>query len=209
MSELIIQPPKASFEGLGKKPSILSTVTVEDLKEKYNAFVADNTNLEKVKKHGMGWLTTGYIVELFCPDFSDKSGLLGVKEQDIYRRYTGVAKVLSASHMNEGERGKIKEGDIVLIGDDLHQMSRNPKWYDWINAQPNQVKGKEAPIEFIRKVHRFIEGGLVYLVNRGESTANTRGIEVSLETIGQFKEPLVFRVPPMDILFKITGDPWA
>jgi hypothetical protein len=208
MSETLLIPPKPSFQGLAKKVDI-TKITVDDLRKKYDEFLKDDTCLNKIKAHDYGWLTRGFIVELFAPDFSAESSLAGIKELDVYRRYTGIAKILSASPLNEGERANLKEGDIIFAGDDLSNMSKNPAYVGWINAQPNQIKDKVMPIEFIRKVHRWIEGGMAMLVNRGDCVASKRGVEVSLETIGQYNEPLVFRLPEGDVLFKINGDPWA
>lgn len=191
-----------------EKVKTATEVTVEDLQKKYEEFLKDNSNIDKVKAQGLTWLSNGFIIEMFIPDFSDRALIKFDNDPDVYRRYTGIAKILAASPLNDGERAKLKEGDIVYIGDDMSNMNKNPAYLGWINAQPHQVKDKTPPVEFIRKAHRYIEMGMLFLVNRGKVTASKRGLEVSLETIGQMQEPLVFRVPPADILYKIDN-PWA
>lgn len=211
---MLIVPPKPNF-GSSETPKTDITITRADLDAKFESFKKDDTNLKKVESHGLEWMLPGFVVELFVPDFSDKSflaksgkDLLG-DALDIYKRYTGIGKVLSASPHNEGPRADIKPGDIVYLGDDLANMAKNHAYEEWLRASPNQIKDKVPPIEYIQKVHRWIDGGMLYLVNRGDVTANQRGLEVSLKTIGSIKEPMVFRLPPMDVLYRVKGNPFG
>lgn len=180
--------------------------TKEDLRRKFEAFKADNTYVDRLQNQNLFWLQPGFIVQLFVADFSEVSTL--AVTDSYYKRYTGIAKVLACS--NENMRvadvySSIKPGDIIYLGDDLFHVTLNAKWADWDSNQGRgQVKGIE-PLKYIRKFHRWIEAGMLYLVDRSKETIEKEGIEINLSTIGDLKVPMIFRLPVQDVLFKIEN----
>lgn len=188
-------------------------ITKEALLKKFEEFKNDNTYVDKVRKHNLEWFVPGFIVELFIADFTQLSLLTST--DSFYKRCTGVAKVLSVSSENErltnyaGSTSeaykKVKVGDIIYLGDDLLNLQLNPAWQHWYDSNGRGVMKGVEPLKYIRKFHRWIEQGMLYLVDRGQEVVDKEGLEITLATIGELKVPMVFRLPVQDVLFKIEN----
>jgi hypothetical protein len=204
MQKDILQPPSLIVpQDMKLQPK---KITTDDLKRKFEEFKNDNTNLDKVQKQNLDWLQPGVIVELFCGDFSDMS-LLSATDS-FYKRYTGIVKILSASKENARIAeiyGTIKPGDIAYIGDDALNIVINPAWQHWHDTNGRGVMKGQEPIKYIRKFHRWIEHGMLYLVDRDQEVINKEGLEITLATIGDLNVPMIFRLPVQDILCRIEN----
>jgi hypothetical protein len=207
----ILQPPSLIVpQDMKLQPK---KITTDDLKRKFEEFKNDNTNLDKVQNQNLDWFIPGFVIELFCPDFSDLSLL--ASSDSFYKRATGIAKVLSVSSQNSrltnydgsaiSAYDNVKPGDIVSVGDDLLNLSTNPAWQHWYDSNGRGVMKGQEPLRYIRKYHRWIEAGMLYLLDRGEEVVNKEGLEISLATLHELKVPMVFRVPVQDVLFKIEN----
>jgi hypothetical protein len=181
-------------------------ITKADLLRKFEEFKNDNTNLDKVQNQNIEWLVPGVIVELFCPDFSEMSLLMST--DSFYKRFTGIVKILSFSKENariSEAYNSIKAGDIAYIGDDSQNIVINPAWQHWYDSNGRGVMKGTEPIKYIRKFHRWIEHGMLYLVDRDKETVEKEGLEITLATIGEINVPMVFRLPIQDILCKVEN----
>lgn len=176
------------------------------LNEKYAAFLADTSSAEKLEKHGIEWGAPGFIVEVFVAEYPSKV-LVG---DDISRKFTPYAKILSASPFNEGPKKNWKAGDITHIGDSYMSVQVNPIWEAWHEGQKSNARlmGKE-PTQYIRKIYGWIIGGKLYAMDKAKYILTKELTILSEANIKTFQGPWTFLIDDYDIgTLKVSGNPW-
>ena len=182
-------------------------ITKEILQQKYQAFLEDKTQLERLNKQGFKLGQPGFMVELFVFDISKE---VDFEMDDYYVRYTGIAKILQASPANKEIGGgveKFKAGDIVSVGDTMGVMTLNQEWELWFDAQrsPNNEPAENEPIKYLRRVHQWISHGKLWYMDRAEYLVKGQNLTWDEKAINNFRGPYVFQVDIQEVLGPITN----
>ncbi len=183
----------------------------EELEKQYSAFLNDNSNLKAVEAQGISWGSPGLIVEVFVADYTTNTGLL--IEDDLYKKFTPFAKILSASKWNTGPKAEWKAGDVIHIGDAYMAVQVNPMWSAWQEGQKSNQKlmGVE-PTQYIRKLYSWIVGGKLYTPHKADFLLDNDMAILSESTIKKFNGPYCFLIDEYELVninLKIEGNPWA
>lgn len=196
MTKLILTEDKTQT----KPQSQLTKETVEAL---YSEFVKDTTHIEAVKAQQVEWMEPGFILELLVIDLEPYATIK--PSDDFYIRYTGIAKILSASPYNEGPRSDIKTGDIVLTTDAMSTIRPNFNWTEWNEfSKSPQYKGVE-PVKFHRWVHNWTQRGAWFAPDRAELVLNPAMFNMNEAAINSFRGPYVYKVDSHEVAFRIKN----
>lgn len=185
-----------------------------ELLKQYDAFVADTSVIEQIEKHGIDWGVPGFIIHCFVADFSASSKIL--LDDDLFRKFTPYAKIISASPLNknteESNKGDWKPGDIVHISDGLSNVQINPNWEAYQRASLSgggKLQGKEPP-KYIRKIYSWLVNGKLYVPDKARYILTNKYALLNEDSLRQYPGPYVFEVDQYEAGTKrISGNPWA
>lgn len=184
-----------------------------EMQVQYETWLKDDTTLKQIEAHGIDWGEPGFIIEIFTADFSTQTKLL--IDDDLYRKFTPFARILSASPYNNSPEfhGKKdwKVGDIIHLGDDMASVQVNPNWSTWVEGQKASAKlmGRE-PMKYIKKIYSLVFGGKLYNPDKSRQVLSNKHAIISEDSVRTYQGPWIFILDPYNVgSIKITGNPWA
>lgn len=183
---------------------------VQVLSQKFEDFKKDTTISEQVDKHGIEWFGAGFIVHLFVADFSAESKL--ILDAGLQQKFTPYAKIISASPYNTTDTAKrVKEGDIIHLGDFLATAATNPAWiqFNGQGASTNQKQVGKPPLQYIRAVYTLITGGKLYYPDKAKFLLSNEFVLLADTDLSKFPGPFVFELDEYSIgTKKINKNPY-
>ena len=193
-----------------KKKEVSVGITREDIVQKYNEWLADTKHLDAVKALEIEWLGPGFIIEVFAPDFTEKSSLQGIA--GLYLRISPYARILSCSPYNEGPRlDALKAGDVVYIGDVASNIKENIEWKRWAEAKEKTGTQKfetPEPIQWIRSVHAWVQQGKLFFPDKATYMADSDLVQMDQKRMNKYLGPFIFEVEAGVVMKKIKK-PWG
>lgn len=178
--------------------------------QKWDEFLADNSVEEKIKEHGNEWISDGFIVHIFAPDFKEDSDFM--LQDDFYRKVTPYGKVISVSPWNEQPNAKrLQVGDIVHMGDGFSNVQINRDWLEYTQAMTQsggRIKMEEPP-KYIKKYYGMVVEGKLYHPDKSKFMLTNELLILGSKFLNTYKGEFVFELSEFECpKRKVTKNPW-
>lgn len=181
-------------------------ITKKDIQEKFDQWKNDTTWIGSCKD--ASFFAPEIIVELFVADFSDRSEVLSklrgldgkpLKLGGFYERYSPIGRVLYVSDACSDHYKDLKEGDLVVVDQNIVGQRVNPKFEAWEEANKNKNLVTPPPPRIIKSIWSWVEK---YLHTPSHIDLCVESPSIDIEN---FSGPYIFKVPQAMIKGRYNG----